>query len=320
MVGARPRNGLRHMFAHLVAALTGAIVLFAARPAGAGYTITYYSPPERIYGWCANVGNQQTTHGCAKRNCIQQGGTACKPVTECGGWGAVAYAGRPIQGFGAGCAGDASSARRIALTACMSASQALCWTDVTFSPSGQKMTAAENQRFDRIWMAQLLLQINGNLYKGNIRGEADQALYAAVARFQEKLGRAGTGIVDSELIFRMIDGAGGTRHFAIIVKREVLPSLEKAIAESGAHADRKYGHSAAPQQGSISENFNNRSEEARKLALATYLSARGSRCTLPAIQAQQMAPDVWSVECKEADYTLVLQEGQSIITRSGKAK
>lgn len=141
-------------------------------------------------------------------------------------------------------------------------------------------------------MAQLLLQINGKLYKGNIRGEADQELYAAAKRFQEKLGRTGTGILDNELIFRMIDGAGGTRHFAIIVKGDVLPSLERAIAESGADADRKYGHSAAPKQGSISEDFNNRSEEARKLALATYLSARGSKCTLPVIDAQQMVPDV----------------------------
>jgi hypothetical protein len=56
------------------------------------------------------------------------------------------------------------------------------------------------------------------------------------------------------------------------------------------------------------------------LALATYLSARGSKCTLPAIHAQQLAPDVWSVECNEADYTLVVQNGQSLITRSGKAK
>ena len=308
------------MCAHLVTALTAAIVLFAARPAEAGYTTTYYSPPERVYGWCANVGDQQRTHSCAMRNCVQQGGTACKPVTECGGWGAVAYAGRPIQGFGAGCAGDASSARRIALTACMSASEALCWTDVTFSPNGKRVTAADNLRFDRIWMAQLLLQIVGKLYKGNIRGEADRELYSATAKFQEKLGRTGTGTLDNDLIFRMIDGAGGTRHFAIIVKRDVLPGLEKAIAESGASGGRKYGHSAAPQQGSISEDFNNRSEEARKLALATYLSARDSRCTLPAIQAQQVAPDVWSVTCNEADYTLVLQGGQSIITRSGKAK
>jgi hypothetical protein len=202
----------------------------------------------------------------------------------------------------------------------MSASEALCWTDVTFSPNGKKMTDAADLQFDRIWMAQLLLQINGKLYKGNIRGEADQALYVAAAKFQEKLGRTGTGSLDNELIFRMIDGAGGTRHFAIIVKRDVLPSLEKAIAESGADADRKYSHSAAPKQGSISEDFNNRSEEARKLALATYLSVRGSKCTLPAIHAQQMVPDVWSVKCNEADYTLILQGGQSIITRSGKAK
>jgi hypothetical protein len=308
------------MFAHLAAALTAATVLFAVRTAEAGYTVTYYSPPERVYGWCANVGNQQQTHNCARRNCIQQGGTACKPVTECGGWGAVAYAGRPIQGLGAGCAGDASSARRIALTACMSASEALCWTDVTFSPNGKKMTKADDLRFDRLWMAQLLLQINGKLYKGNIRGEADQELYTAAAKFQEKLGRTGTGILDNELIFRMIDGAGGTRHFAIIVKRDVLPSLEKAIAQSGADADRKYGHSAAPKRGSISEDFNDRSEEGRKVALATYLSARGSKCTLPAIHAQQMVPDVWSVKCNEADYTLILQGGQSIITRSGRAK
>lgn len=306
--------------AYLVTALAAAIVFFAARPAEAGYTITYYSPPERVYGWCANVGDRPSTQSCAKRNCVQQGGTACRPVTECGGWGAVAYAGQPVQGFGAGCAGDASSARRIALTACMSASEALCWTEATFSPNGRTATAADNLRFDRIWMAQLLLQINGKLYKGNVRGDEDRELYAAAAKFQEKLGRTGTGTLDNELIFRMIDGAGGTRHFAIIVKRDVLPTLEKAIAESGSGSERKYGHSAAPKQGSISEDFNNRSDEARKLALATYLSARDSKCTLPAIHAQQMVPDVWSVECNEGGYMLMLQDGQSIVTRSGKAK
>jgi hypothetical protein len=146
-------------------------------------------------------------------------------------------------------------------------------------------------------------------------------LYVAAAKFREKLGRTGTGTLDNELIFRLIEGAGGTRHFAIIVKRDVLPGLEKAIAKSGADADRKYGHSAAPKQGSISEDFNNRSEEARNVALATYLSARDSKCTLPAIHAQQMVPDIWSVKCNEADYTLILQrDGQSVITRPPKAK
>ena len=93
----------------------------------------------------------------------------------------------------------------------MSASEALCWTDVTFSPNGRKMTKADDLQFDRLWMAQLLLQINGKLYKGNIRGEADRELYAAAAKFQEKLGRTGTGILDNELIFRMIDGARSAR-------------------------------------------------------------------------------------------------------------
>jgi hypothetical protein len=303
-----------------VAALAAAIVLLAARPAEAGYTVTYYSPPERVYGWCANVGDQQRTHSCARRNCAGQGGTACKRVTECGGWGAVAYAGRPIHGFGAGCAADASSARRIALTACMVASEALCWTASTFSPNGRTATAADNLRFDRIWMAQLLLQINGNLYKGNIRGEVDRELYVAAAKFQEKLGRKGTGTLDDELIFRMIDGAGGTRHFAIIVRRDVLPGLDQAIAKRGGSAEPKYGHSPAPKQGSISDDFSNRSEEARRLALATFLSSRGSRCTLPAIEALRIAPDMWSVQCNEGNYTLMLNNGQSVVTRPSKAR
>lgn len=61
----------------------------------------------------------------------------------------------------------------------------------------------------------------------------------------------------------------------------------------------------------------NRSPEARNLALATYLSARNSKCMLPARSAQSLSETIWKVTCNEGTYTL-LMAGEGIVILGGQ--
>jgi hypothetical protein len=111
----------------------------------------------------------------------------------------------------------------------------------------------------------------------------------------------------------MLDAIGGSRNFVLIVKRDIFPSLERAI-RAAATSNRIFGKSAAPAKPMTpSEELNSRSDPARKLAL----SARDTKCTLPAKEARLTVPvaNVWEISCVEGNYTLILESGQSTVMK-----
>jgi hypothetical protein len=273
----------------------------------------YHSAPQNLYGWCAGYSAQQD-HRCAEAECKRQGGTQCRFAAGCQRYGATAFAERPARGFGAGCAETDESARRLALIGCISASNMVCWTNVAFTPSGSKATPESNLSFDQVWFAQLMLQslrIDG----GPSDGVLSEKTSSAIRTFQNRIGRSENGALDAELMQRLFDAVGGPSNFAYIVKRDLLPSIEKQLSERGA-TNRFYYTALEPlQTAGAFQDLQKRSAEARNLALATYLSARNSKCTLPATSAVQMADSVWSVTCAEATYTLVINESGYLITK-----
>jgi hypothetical protein len=300
------------IFSFLTAAIAG--LFLTTQPAEAGFTLIYYSAPERVYGWSAGY-NSNRAHNSAGAQCAKQGGTACKAVVECSGYGAVAYAETPLEGFGAGCAGDASSARRAALVGCIVASNGLCWTEVSFTPNGKTIEGDRN--FDRTYFAQMMLELRG-LYKAAAMGDMNAETANAVSTFQERIGRPRTGIIDDELVHRLLDATRGSRSLARIMKQDILPSLEKALIESGTTTRRMFSVAPVPAKPmTFSEDLMARAVPHRRLALATFLSASGQKCTLPAKDVQRIsgAEGVWTIDCNEASYTLILHAGHWTIMK-----
>ena len=273
--------------------------------------VIYYSAPENTYGWCAGYSNSRA-HRCAKDYCVKLGGTDCGLAVECGGgWGAVAFAQDPQPGVGAVCGvngGDA--ARFIALASCMVASNALCWTSSAFSPNGNEVSERSNREFDITWYSQAILAIR-NYDVGVADGRDGPQTREAVKEFQRDIGREPTGIIDDELFLRLLDAMEGAQSLARKLNSDVL---EPKRGELG---DLIFGQSAAPAPtATFSEELMTRSEDERRIALATILSSGGTECTLPALEARPM-PDassqIWSVECGEGSYTVILSEGSRIV-------
>ncbi len=85
--------------------------------------------------------------------------------------------------------------------------------------------------------------------------------------------------------------------------------------------DNVYSFSPTPAAtASFSEELMNRTADDRRLALATVLSAGGTKCSLPARDAYPL-PDassgIWNIECAEGSYTLMLSEGSRVIISNG---
>lgn len=299
-------------------ALIAALPLFAWQPSARAATVIYYSAPGNAYGWCAGFASGRS-HGCARGYCVDSGGTACGPVLECGGgWGAVALAQDPARGFGASCGlSNAAFARAVALAACMGASNGLCWTDSTFTGRGESLSADSNRAFDHAYLAQAMLQIR-HYDPGSADGELGASTRSAIGALQSDLGRTATGILDDELFDRLLDAVGGAEALAAILKRDVLVPRESDLA---GYLYRE-APSPAPQM-SFSAELMNRTEDARRLALAVILSTSGTKCSLPARSASLVFDadsGMWNVECVEGAYTLILTESGRTIIRNGDGK
>ena len=314
------------LFSGLCAVVATAVPLAVAAVAGqaaAAATAIYHSAAENVYGWCAGYPGPRARQ-CAEAQCAKHGGRACRLVVECSnGWGAVAFAEAPAKGFGASCLGHVGSARRAAITYCMAATNSLCWVEAAFAPDGKTFSEAGNRDADRVWFAQMLLQIR-RLLKGDADGRMNPETRAAISTFQTRLGRPPTGDVDDELVRRLLDSIGGTGVFARMVKSDVMPPLEKLLGEAG-RTNRVFsvGLSPMPQQ-SIAKELMARNPEQRLLALATYLAARNTKCTLPARSASLLSEhndtSTWNITCSEGSYTLIQSPGSSTIIGQGGAK
>lgn len=297
--------------------MAGAFLLplaFVASPARAE-TAIYYSAPENAYGWCAGY-SLNRARSCAKGYCADEGGTDCNLAVECGGgWGAIAFAERPAEGFGASCGmADALAARAVALSNCMAVSNTMCWTDVAFNANGRTSSEASNRDFDITWYSQGMLQVR-NYDPGTADGNFGRQTRSAISEFQTDLGRTATGDLDDELFFRLLDAVGGAQNLARIVKRDVVEPKQEELAEN------VYSYSRLPAQpATFSEELMTRPLDQRLLALATLLASSNTKCTLPALDGQPL-PDassgIWSIECVEGSYTLILGEDGSRTIMSG---
>ena len=299
--------------------VVGAVLLslFPFAPASAD-SVIYYSPPESTFGWCAGYANSRA-HRCAKDYCVKLGGTACGLAVECGGgWGAVAFAQDPQPGVGAVCGvNGADAARFIALASCMVASNALCWTSSAFSPNGNEVSKRSNREFDITWYSQAILAIR-NYDVGVADGRDGPQTREAVKEFQRDIGREPTGTIDDELFHRLLDAMEGAQSLARKLNSDVLEPKREELG------DLIYGHSTSPAPAAtFSEELMTRSEDERRLALATILASGGTECTLPALEAYPL-PDassqIWNIECSEGSYTLILSEGSRIVINNGPAK
>ena len=297
----------------LLAAQIGLALVISA-PAFAASAISH-SVPENVYGWCAGYAPGRADR-CAQQRCQKQGGTACQIVVGCVGPGATALAERPARGFGAACLGDERSARMAALIGCISATNSLCWTSVTFASNGRASDASANLRFDQVWIAQIALQLL-TFFKEAADGSLSEATQAAVGAFQKEIGRAPTGTIDEELLRRMVDAVGGPRHLAGIIKRVQLSSLERQLV--GAKPTRLFytALNALPPE-KPQQYFKSLREEELRVALTTYMKARGAICKTPSPSVSTISESIWIVVCNDVTYNVVFNEGgYSMITGGG---
>ncbi len=304
------------VFVWALACVLAAAFLLLLSPARAA-TVVYYSAPENSYGWCAGYGHTRA-QSCARNYCIEAGGTDCRLAIECaGGWGAIAFAQDPATGIGIACdMGDAASARKAADVVCVAASKTFCWTEVTFSRSARTMSAASNRDFDLTWYVQGMLNLRS--YKaGSLDGSVGSQTRAAIKKFQADIGRPETGVVDDELFLRLVDAVEGAVNFARLAKRDVLDPQQEVLAI------RTYAYASKPAPDrTFSEELAERSDEAQRLALATMLSSRGNKCTLPALDVSTPDPasEYWSIECVEGTFGLFLMGDGTIITHDTAGK
>jgi len=277
------------------AAIIFVSLLLFSMPAQAT-TAIYYSAPENTYGWCAGYASGKA-RDCAKRNCVNTGGKACKLALECrGGWSAVASAQRPAVGLGASCGmNDPSSARQMALASCIEASNALCWTVSTFSGNSTS-SAQSNRAFDEVWFSQALLSMR-KYSVGNADGNIGARTRVAIKKFQTTIGMPANGEVGDELLGRLFDAVGGRQQFIRIIKRDVLEPRKKRFAR------QIFAHAPSPlPEKSFGQELVERTQEQRLLALATFLAAAGIPCTPPAYDALQEEENLWVVDCDEDYY------------------
>jgi hypothetical protein len=299
------------------------VVAYGWSPARAT-TAIYYSAPEATYGWCAGYARSRSEN-CAKKNCEEEGGTACELALECkDGWGAVALAEDPATGIGMSCGmPNPSLARGSALLNCAAEANTLCWTDYAFDGNGDALDNADNGAFDQIWYAQGLLEIRG-LGVAETLGKIGPETREAISTFQKLLARKPTGVLDDEIFERLLDAVTGRQRFVQIMKRDVLSGQPEALRDL-VHARASI---AVPPE-IFSVEMAKWDETRRLIALATLLSASGSQCTLPAEKATAQDDDpslgAWQVTCAERTYKLFLSEdgSRTIVTEgntsSGKS-
>jgi len=305
------------MLQRLFVLATLLLVAFAAPPPASAMTAISYSAAGNAYGWCAGYSSARAP-SCAAQYCEQNQGTSCLPVLTCpDGWGATVFADDPAVAFSADCGlSNPAYARGEALAACIVAANAYCWTDATFDRSGNTRSKDDNNSFDLTWYAQSLLQLTGYL-KGNSDGVMGSATQNALTKFRADVGLPANDSLDLATIHSLLDADAGMANFVRQLKRDIVdPHHAKLVGFL-------YANGVTPNASrTFSEDLVARSDVDRRAALATYLSAEGEKCTVPAADATPI-PDastgVWDVDCAENDYTLFLTgDGASIITTNSK--
>ena len=294
-----------------VVALLGALLLLLASysPSQAAIAI-YYASQGNSYGWCAGYGPAKA-ESCAEDQCVKNNGENCKLAVECtSGYNATAFAAGSVEGFGAACGmSDAFWARIVALDECIEVSKTLCWTDSAFDEHGNTISQAANHRFDVIYYIHTMLQVR-NYKPGSTDGQAGAQTVAAVKQLQADLGRPQTGVLDDELVDRLYDAINGGGRLAVVVKRDFLDPKANEIGNDG------FGSANNPLTTTYSEQLAAGPADRRLLALAAMLATAGTKCTLPALDAEPIGDpshESWNIQCAEGWYTLIMSGGSRTI-------
>jgi hypothetical protein len=297
------------------AALFAALLVMSAR--AAADTVIYYSPPDNTYGWAAGYGSSRA-HDLARGYCIDAGGGACEAVVECGtGWGAIAVAQEPYAGVGAVCGiNNADYARIWSLAHCMVAANTLCWTNTTFSGGGSQASEASNLGFDMTWYVQIMLQLR-HYDPGSADGELGPRTREAISKFQSEQGLPVSGEPDDVTFRRLLDVVGGIGHFVDTINEDAVEGRSEQRDWGYAYASK-----VAPEL-SISGELMERPIEERLMALAAMLRDSDRDCSVPAKDAQLLddggGSGVWSIDCAEGSYTMILSADGSRMTMTGGA-
>lgn len=291
------------------------MVLFGwIAPAGAA-TVFFYSDVDEYYGWAAgyNYGRSELE---AEAACRNAGGSDCRFAIECaGGWSAIAYADDSARGVGMACGfGSALTARVIAISLCMSAARAMCWTESAFDNNANEISSANNDRFDTTYFAQIMLYSLGFMNKSDTAdGKLGPRTRAAARAFQTRLGLAPDGDVTISLLWRLLNAFGGPQKLAgALYQAHIEPNLDQL-------SGRIYATASAPQpERPYGEELATYIEPEQRLALATMLTMWGEPCTLPATSVRPIPPDGtggWQVRCAEGDFTVIFDSATQVISR-----
>ena len=85
----------------------------------------------------------------------------------------------------------------------MAAARTICWTYSTFNQSGRESSEDQNLAFDRIWFAQLLLQLR-KFDPGTADGSLGPRTRDAIKEFQTIIGSSPTGELDEATLDRYV--------------------------------------------------------------------------------------------------------------------
>jgi peptidoglycan hydrolase-like protein with peptidoglycan-binding domain len=297
---------MRELLATLAAMLL--LALIGAGTAEAA-TVIFYSKADNAYGWCAGYSSSRG-ETCAKGQC-EKYGNDCFLALECpGGYGAAAFAPAPVPGFGASCKyANASSARAVALIACILVSHTLCATSEAFSGGGSTTSAAANEEFDRAFYMQGMLNL-AHYDAGDTDGQVGAKTRAAIKAFQVDLGLDPTGEVSSDLYNLAFFAARGTHRVVDVMVGD------KAMQDQMAPFSYGFSREPAADQ-SFTVELLARGDTDQRLALATVMTLAGTRCTLPAqkVEIVDEAAEAWNVDCAEGQYFVVLAKDSTVVTQ-----
>lgn len=291
------------------------VLLFGSVAPAEAATVFFYSDADQYYGWAAGY-SYARSESLAHDYCVEAGGKECRFAISCdGGWSAIAFSDSSARGVGIACGfSNAHAARVVALTVCMNASRAMCWTESAFDGNAREIAADKNSLFDTTYFAQQMLFALGFLGKDDeTDGVPGPRTRGAVSAFQSRLGVEADGELTIDLLWRLLNAVGGPQVLAAgLYAVDVAPNLD-------AISNRIYGASSQPQpERDYSEELATYAEVEQRLGLATILAMQDHPCSLPADSAAPMPPNGtggWQVRCAEGDYTLILGDGSTIVSQ-----
>jgi hypothetical protein len=279
------------------------LALAAGDPVRAEMAVAW-SAPDRSYGWCADA-DAAAAGRCAADYCRDAGGAACQTLVTCAaGFTAMAKPEKPATGIAVACGLSSPDwARIMALAACVSASETLCWTDAAVMPDGSEIDPSQNEPFDLALYAGLMLEGQGYGPVGT-SGATTPELTAAVLAFQRDMARPETGSTAAPLLFDLIAAAGGRTVVANAIRTGVLERYGGSLAGNIAVA-----MTATRPRSRFTDDLAAMSAVDRADAMAALVRASGASCAAPVALANLPPgiPDIFTLTCADQVHVVVMQ-------------